>query len=86
MGEYDIPITEFLPSITVCDSFDDTVIHASHLHCNSPDHWHISFRQFNADGTVEEHLPVDCKELVDSWTEMPEAERTEIKNEFLFSG
>jgi len=86
MEAYEIPIEDFLPSITVCDDFNEAVFDMSQEHCNDAEHWKVIFRGHNSDGTTDDHLAIDCLELVDSWTDMSEEERTSLKAEFLIKG
>ena len=66
---YDVPVSSFLPTITVCDSFWDTVYKKEIENCNNMDHWNVYFLQ-EGDEKEGRINAVDCKELIDSWEDI----------------
>ena len=81
-----ISLYDFLPTIAICDSFEEAVKISEQTQCNLPQHWQLSFRQTYDNGTFEEQPAIDCHTLIDSWTDLEPEERQEIKEELLFPG
>ena len=84
---YDVPVTSFLPTIAVCDSFWDTIVERKTDGCNNVDYWDVYFVQQGAVEAYWEYIPaVNCEDLIESWEDVSYEKKNSFFKELQFPG
>ena len=76
---YDIPATSFLPTCAVATFGRDGRI----ADANNRTDWSISYQIVYINGTKEQVEAVNCRDLIDSWTDVSESEKDVFRKEQL---
>ena len=81
---YQIPLTTFLPSITVCNNRNAIKQHIV-SECNDPKYWTIQFMQRYTGHQNIKYEAIPCTDLINSWTDIDQHAKDRIIDELYTS-